>query len=137
MTPADIIATARLAIGIPFRHEGRNPETGLDCAGLICFVAAALGVAYEDRASYPRRPSGGMLESALDGQACLVRVKGAPQPGDILLMRFQGEPQHLAIFTGTNIIHAHQPNKRVVEHGFIGPWPRRLVRVYRFAEVTE
>jgi cell wall-associated NlpC family hydrolase len=135
VNPDDIIAAARSALGTPFRHQGREVGRGLDCAGLICHVCDTLGIAYSDQTRYARQPSGGLLESALDGHQCIERVQGSPMPGDLLLLRFAGEPQHLAIFTGTNMIHAHQPLGKVCEHGFTGPWPRRLVRVYRFVGV--
>ena len=135
MTPDDIIAAARSALDTPFRHQGREVGTGLDCAGLICHVCDALEIPYTDQERYARQPSDGLLEAALDGHQCIERVHGSPVPGDLLLLRFAGEPQHLAIFTGQNIIHAHQPAKKVCEHGFTGPWPNRLVRVYRFVGV--
>lgn len=136
MTADDIVAAARLAINTPFRHQGRIIGKGLDCAGLICHVCDTLKISYEDSGNYSRIPSRGLLESALDGQTSICRVFGKPQAGDLFLMRFSGEPQHLAIFTGTNLIHAHQPLGKVCEHAFSGPWPRRLVRVYRFVGMT-
>ena len=57
-------------------------------------------------------------------------------PGDLLLMRFAGEPQHLAVFTGETIIHAYQATGRVVEHSLDDKWRRRIVRVYRFVGVA-
>jgi cell wall-associated NlpC family hydrolase len=130
MTTDDIIAAARSAIGIPFRHQGRT-ERGLDCAGLIIHVAKKLEIVYVDSDGYARQPSGGLLESMLDAQPCLERVADM-QAGDVLLMRFAGEPQHLGIFTGQNIIHSWAQPGKVCEHGFIAPWPKRVVRIYRF-----
>ena len=73
-----------------------------------------------------------MIESTLDEQPNLMRVTGKPQAGDVLLMRFTGEPQHLAIYAGPNIIHSYQTVGKVCEHILDAKWARRIVRVYRF-----
>ena len=130
-----IITAARAALGTPFAHQGRMPGVALDCAGLVVSVAAALGLPYLDSPGYGRSPANGLLEAALDSQPCLVRV-ATPEPGDILLMRFQGEPQHLGIFTGETMIHAWQVVGSVCEHRMTEAWLRRVVRVYRFVEVA-
>ena len=137
MTPEDIIAAARELVGMPFRHQGRAHTGKTDCAGVACHVAARNGIEYNDQGDYPRLPGGGRLESALDGQPHLVRVAAADmQSGDLLLMRFSGEPQHLAIYTGNTIVHAYERVGKVVEHGMDSAWRRRIVRVYRFTEVS-
>ena len=135
MGPTDIIEAARSEIGTPFRHQGRVSGKCLDCAGLVVRVAALLGVTVADQSGYSRLPSGAKLESALDGQPNVFRVRGNPLAGDILMLRFDKDPQHLAIFTGENIIHSTNQTGRVVEERFDALWKSRLVRVYRFVGV--
>jgi cell wall-associated NlpC family hydrolase len=143
MTRDDILITARTEIGTPFRHQGRTPKWALDCAGLVCHVACALGLEYFDQQGYSKRPSGGLLEAALDGQPCLERVAiDAMQPGDVLLMRFDGDHQHLAIYAGWSdvyqgegIIHAWLQAKKVAENIMTDEWRSRIVRAYRFRGV--
>lgn len=136
MTADDIIRTARDVIGARFRHLGRDPANGLDCAGLIVHVAKELDIVHDDLPVYPRLPSGGLLESMLDAQPELERVKGRPNAGDILLMRFGGDPQHLAILTADNtIVHAWAIARKVCEHDLTDEWRRRIVRAYRFRGV--
>ena len=135
MTADDILIAARSFLGTPFRHQGRIPGLALDCAGLVVSVAKEIGADYIDRPGYSRNPSGGLLESALDDQPCLERVTDR-QPGDVLLMRFSGEPQHLAIFTGENIIHSYESVGKVCEHRMADVWAVRIVRVYRFKGVA-
>lgn len=66
----------------------------------------------------------------------MVRVpKSQMRAGDILLMRFDGEPQHLALYTGENIIHSYETMGKVVEHALTDTWNRRITAVYRFAGV--
>ena len=133
MTPDAIISTAREFIGTPFVHQGRLPGRALDCAGLVVAVAQAVGVEYIDQTGYSRSPSGGLLESALDGQPGIERVPTDTRaPGDVLLMRFSGDPQHLAILADHTIIHAYEAPGIVCEHDLTDLWVRRIVRVYRF-----
>ena len=128
---ADIIAAARQFAETPFVHQGRIPGMALDCAGLVVMVAKTLGLEYHDQTGYARRPSGGLLEAALDAQPCLERIT-ALEPGCVLLMRFKDDPQHLGIYTGETIIHAWQPVGKVCEHTLDAAWQRRIVRIYRF-----
>lgn len=144
MTRDDIIAAARREIGTPFRHQGRLPGKALDCAGLVVRVAYVIGADYLDYSGYSRHPSDGLLESALDAQPALVRVPMADmQAGDILLMRFNSDPQHLALFAGHSpvyqaegIIHAWLQARKVCEHILTDEWRSRIVRVYRFTGIT-
>ena len=133
MRADDIIAAARACIGTPFRHQGRLPGVALDCAGLLIAVAQEVGAEYQDVPGYGPNPSGGMLEAALDAQPSLDKVPvNARAPGDLLLMRFATEPQHLAVFTGENIIHAYSHVGQVCEHRLSSVWAARIVRGYRF-----
>lgn len=137
MTPEDIIAAARLAIGTPFRHQGRSVGRALDCAGLVIHVVRTLEIDHQDRTDYPRRPHNNELQAQLDLQDNLDKVSGPPQAGDILLMRFGREPQHLAIFTGANIIHSWQQAGKVCEHILDPVWKARIVAIYRFKGLSD
>lgn len=134
MTADEIIAAARAEIDTPFVHQGRLPGKALDCAGL-CVVVARRWHEVAEPAAYSSSPSGGQLENWLDRQNFLERAT-TPQAGDILLMRFDSDPQHLAIFTGVNIIHSYRASGRVVEHILDVKWSRRIVRVYRFKDLA-
>jgi cell wall-associated NlpC family hydrolase len=135
MTADDIIAAARSALGVPFRHQGRSVETGLDCAGLVCHVAKTLGIAHNDRTDYARTPGRGEIERMLNEERSIMTVLNRA-PGDILLMRFSRNPAHLAIFTGDNIIHSYETVGRVVEHRLDSAWASRIVSAYRFVGVA-
>lgn len=137
MTPETIIAAARELLEMPFRHQGRASSGKTDCAGVICHVAESHGLPYSDQTDYPRLPGSGRLESALDDQPCLIRVPvSTRQAGDVLLMKFAGDPQHLTIFTGSTIIHAYETVGKVAEHRLDEAWERRIVRCYRFVEAV-
>lgn len=140
MTPDHIIIAARSALGIPFRHQGRS-DAGLDCAGLLIYVADCLGVECIDVSGYSRRPFGGQLEEALEThveRGILRRISpDKMQSGDFLMMRFGRDPQHLAILAGDNIIHSYLQVGKVCEHRLDDEWRARIVRVYRLNGVTE
>lgn len=131
MTADEIVAAARSALRTPFRHQGRIAGRALDCAGLIVHVAKTIGVAYLDVPAYGRMPHAGLLQQTLDANSCIERV-ATHQAGDILLMRFTGEPQHLAICAGESIIHSYANAGEVCEHRLSSMWAARIVAVYRF-----
>jgi len=136
MTIDDILSAARQCIGTPFRHQGRLIGFGLDCAGVAIHVARQIGVAHLDVSGYGRTPANGHLERSLDSQPCLERVAlGDRKSGDLLLMRFASDPQHLAICAGDTIIHAYESVGQCCEHRLSSMWAARIVRVYRFRGV--
>lgn len=133
----DIIAAARECLGTPFRHQGRLLGIGLDCAGVAVQVAQRIGIEHFDVAGYGRTPADGQLERALAAQPGLDLVDDHPcgakaRPGDLLLMRFAADPQHLAILAEGTIIHAYESVGMCCEHRLSATWAARIVRVYRF-----
>jgi len=137
-TPGAVIAAARQCLGTPFRHQGRLLSFGLDCAGVVVHVCRTLGVDVIDVEGYGRTPNAGQLERAMDAQPTIRRVDDVTdrQPADILLMRLGTDPQHLAIFTGNTIIHAHEASGNCVEHVLSPVWASRIVAVYRFRGIA-
>lgn len=134
MTPTDIIEAARECLGTPFRHQGRKPGEAIDCAGVAVHVASRLGFGVMDVDGYGRVPVNGQLEATLEAQEFLHSVEiWEASPGDILLMRFAGEPQHLAILADGTIIHAYEPAGLCCEHNLTNKWSSRVVGAYRFA----
>lgn len=133
MTADDIIAGARECLETPFRHQARLVGVGLDCAGVVAHAVRSVGCEVIEVAGYGRTPNNGLLEQALDGQSCVERITDVSdrRPGDILLMRFTSEPQHLAIFTGETIVHAYEAVGKCCEHRLSSVWAARIVRVYR------
>jgi len=130
VTADDIIAAARAHIGTPFRHQGRVPGLGLDCAGLLIAVAREFDLEYRDVSGYSRRPDGTLL-SVMEAQGSLIKIK-EPEPGCVLVMRFSNEPQHVAICTGQTLIHSHAAVGKVTEHRFADVWRARVVAAFRF-----
>lgn len=130
MTANEIISAARECLGTPFQHQGRIVGLAMDCAGVAVHVASKW-YAVEEPPAYGRLPHDAMLEQWIERQPFLERA-AIPQMGDLLLMRFTGEPQHLAINAGDTIIHAYQGIGKTVEHNLDDKWRKRIVRAYRF-----
>lgn len=135
-----VVAEARRWLGVPFQHQGRT-RAGVDCGGLVGAVAVQLGIAAPDwwarefdplHAGYGRQPAHGTLQAIC--QRWMAPV-AQPQPGDVLLMRFEAEPQHLAIAAdyrhgGLSVVHALASIGRVAEHRLSPTWQARIVAAY-------
>jgi len=127
-----MIAAARRCIGTPFHHQGRRPGAGIDCIGLIVVALRAAGFNVNDRTDYARRPDGKSLLKALQdhGAAPVAEI----EPGDILLFRYDNQPQHVALATESDrMIHSFAVAGEVVETIIGDYWRRRLNGIYRFS----
>ncbi len=127
-----MITAARGCLDTPFHHQGRQPGIGLDCIGLIVMSLRAVNITVHDRTDYGQRPDGTSLIAALLAHGAEKTESLAA--GDILVFRYDGQPQHVALATSaTTMIHSFAPAGRVVET-LIGPyWQRRLSGVYRIS----
>lgn len=135
-----IVAEAREWIGTPWHHQAALKGKGCDCIGLIYGVARALGIPEAARfradprfRGYGRTPEPSMLRAAI---AEYLNVADVERPGDILLMRFDAEPQHFGFLsTPDYMIHAYAQARKVVENRIDDKWRRRIVGAYRFRGV--
>ena len=130
-TSQDLIDRARYYIGTPYHHQGRNRERGLDCAGLVVVALQDLGFDVTDLEGYSRIPNAerlrGIVELNFGGSKPTTDIK----PGDVLLLRFSTQPQHLAIYTEKNtLIHSYMKKGCVVEQRFSDIWLKRVLGVY-------
>lgn len=94
-----IAAKAEEWIDVPFRWQG-SVRAGCDCKGLVAGIARELGRPEADSVealagNYGEVVPVGELKAGL---ARLFDRASEPQPGDVLLIRVSGKPQHLAIF---------------------------------------
>lgn len=134
MSLADgIVKSARACLGTKFRHQGRIPGVGLDCAGLAVVAMRENGVQVRDLINYGKTPHDGLLKSVLDMQPGLYEIPALDASyGDVLLIRFGKEPTHIAICSGEDmIIHAYEPSGFVVEHRIQDEMKSKVVAAYR------
>ena len=137
---SEAIAQMRALVGTRFRHQGRNPATGLDCVGLGLQYAKFLGLPLRDRKAYGRDPDGRLRDSichvlgepVAEGVGCGEHL----HEGDAVMMEWTpGVPRHVGMITEragvTYLIHADQRRGGVVEHRLSADWRVRIVAVWR------
>jgi len=111
------IEAARQYKDCPFRHQGRNPESGLDCVGVIVLAAQEVLGWTEGPRDYPNRPTSEIAFSRA-AQFAMRISPGDARPGDVVQMRSGDHTTHFGILTDTGLIHATSTGGKVVEHIF-------------------
>jgi cell wall-associated NlpC family hydrolase len=131
-----MIAAARLCLGTPFHHQGRVPQVGLDCIGLVVVALRAAGIVVQDRHDYGRSPQGNALHEAFIAHGFQHSLPlPLIAPASIILCSCAGVPQHVALITTpTMMIHAYAPAGGVIETIITPAWRRRFIGVYNFQE---
>ncbi len=137
-----IVQIARSWLGTPFVHQGRVKGKGCDCLGLVLGVGAEAGVKLQDReitafdsTGYSMNPDGAFLKGRLD-VLLHSKSKAGIEAGDIFLMNFGSNPQHLGIFSDHThspalaIIHCYSQAGKVVEHRLNNYWFSKIEAVY-------
>jgi NlpC/P60 family putative phage cell wall peptidase len=148
VTRAAVVDEARRWLGTPFHHQAHTRGVGADCLGMVGGVAIALGLypaeawatIWAQHAGYARTPDGSTLEAVC--RRYLVPAGHLMQPGDVLLMRFSRDPQHMAILVpyahgGLAMVHAYSRAGRVVEHRYAPVWQARTVDWYSMPGVRD
>lgn len=115
LTRHQIVHSALALVGRPFRHHGRDPKFGLDCAGLLVATFAPLGVTLaEGPRDYRAKPPEAYVTQCLAQNFRLI--ESPPAAGDIVHLRYKRdtEARHVGIIADAGellIIHAvrHQP----------------------------
>ncbi|HEY4969205.1 MAG TPA: NlpC/P60 family protein [Steroidobacteraceae bacterium] len=134
ITPAEVIAQARQWLGVKFLHQGRT-RTGCDCLGFVAGFMAEMGSNVPLQylpVNYARAPGGKVLATL---QAVTREIP--LQVGALVLIRWplMQDPSHTAIFTGCNLIHCTEGERKVVEHRYGEPWVRRTHSIWALPEV--
>ncbi len=132
-----LVKEAREWIATPYHHQASIKGVGCDCVGFLAEVAMTCGaITPALRAQFPtdysRQPSAQSLRRLVAG-VCYPVAFPMRAPGDIVLLRFEIEPQHLGMLTRLDpdyIIHCGEHG--VIEHRVDSIWRARIVRIYRF-----
>jgi cell wall-associated NlpC family hydrolase len=126
---------AQKYMGIRFQHQGRNPEFGIDCIGLLFLSATDCGLSTEaDIKGYSRTPSNGMLEGGLR-KAFGNPVPGPIQAGDVVSIDYLGATRHVGIICnhpkGLSLLHTNMALGEVTEALVDAKWLKRITGIYR------
>ena len=131
-----IFLAARACVGSRFRHQGRRPESGLDCVGLIVYVAKTLGLGGFDRRNYKKIPGRDAISRYAKAAGFSQRTIDHMMPGDVVILKFGRYIEHSAIISDRGIIHACEKYGRVVEHSLDEEWRSRIMSVHSFPELS-
>ena len=126
MASIDGLRAAAL-VGTPYRAQGREPGSGLDCVGLV-LVACGFGPGEVRRDYRPRGDHGAELRTELLRRFRKVSGKER-RVGDLCLLAVAPDQLHLAIFTARGFVHADMRLRKVVETPGEPDWP--VLGVYR------
>lgn len=141
VTRTQIIAEARTWLGTPYQHQARCKGVGADCAGVVLGVARALQLSSFNTTAYGRYPLGDKLRQLLHEHAVPVEGDAPWLPAQIALMRFDSEPQHLGILSGTPqnlyLIHAYSNIGSACEHRLADVWRSRVIERFEFPQLVE
>ncbi len=134
---ADIITAARDWIGVPWRHQGRCRQGGVDCVGLIVVVARRLDFELEDVQGYQRQSDGLKLMKALHVRFHKIPVNHCKK-GDIGVFKESSFPIHVGVLnpekSNRTVIHAHARRRQVLEESLaVYGQP---IAAFRFREIV-
>jgi cell wall-associated NlpC family hydrolase len=114
----------------------------VDCRGLVQGVAQELGLLSADFSvePYPRSPDGRTMLALCDRY--MTRIgRESMQPGDVLVMVVDTEPQHLGIVGdyrhgGLSLIHAASKSGKVIETRLMFTRAQRFAAAYALPGVA-
>lgn len=115
MSGLALAIAARGLVGAPYRHNGRDPATGLDCLGVLDAALTAIGRAAPLPARNAMHRRGDPDVAGLAKACGLVDASGRVAPGDVLLVRCSPLQLHGLLAVGADrFVHAHAGLRRVV-----------------------
>lgn len=132
MKSEEIVARARVLIGVRFRPQGRSAELGLDCVGV---AAMAMEVKKAPRDYCLRTSDPNAAEEAIGAVGFLRIPPDQAGVGDMLLVRPGPGHLHIAILTDHGYVHADMRLRRVLE--VPGPLPWAVLSAWRHPEHEE
>ncbi len=131
-----IFFQARRCVGSPFRHQGRSPEHGMDCVGLIVYVSKSLGLSDFDMVDYKKIPRQKAISRIAREAGFAEKSISEMKPGEVVILRMGKYLEHAAILSDRGIIHACEKFGRVVEHGLDAEWLSRIISVHSFPDFS-
>lgn len=143
ITREQIQIEARHIVGSEWVHQGRDPATGIDCIGVISWVAERLKVPFDDRTDYSRDPVGNLLVEEFRERMDEIEISEARE-GDVLILRTAGTrlPHHVAILARGEmeymLIHSIElsSQRKTVEEPY-RRWVKMVMYAFKFRGLVE
>jgi cell wall-associated NlpC family hydrolase len=135
VAPEEIVAAARGLCGAPFRHSGRDPESGLDCGGLVQLALQRASCVGEfDYRPFPYPSFEGVRRFL--GSAAREISPAAARAGDIGLFKgLRGRPHMGVITDGDPLTMVHATLDGGVVEGPVEAYPIEMIAAFRPAQV--
>lgn len=131
-----IVQNALSYEGTRWKHQGRTPHVGLDCAGVLVCAYKEAGLCVEDDPNYSVNPEPNRMGKMLQKNAKRINFNER-LPGDFVWLRFS-DPQHLALLCNDDwIVHAYLQVKKVVVQRWDSQMQSRLVATFRHRSLDE
>lgn len=130
---------------VKYRHQGRNPQVSLDCAGLVLSAGKSVGCVPADwnYSNYQREAIPGVVHE----QMCIVfepQPLASLQPGDIVELTDLSDswPCHMGLLVDGNegrlmLIHAFLRSEKVVTSDYHGKWEDCTAAAFRFRGIDD
>lgn len=110
-----LAAAAESLVGVPFRLQGRDPATGLDCVGVVGEALRRCGRQAVLPRGYGLRMSDVAPLLHFANASGLEPAGGTIAAGDIVLVHLNGLQPHLLVALDRDAyVHAHAGLRRVV-----------------------
>lgn len=150
-TKTNIVTQARSWLGTPYHHQGRVKHVGADCIGLLVGVFGELNLFSKklsnentplllkdfDDTSYSFQPNGDKLAKTIEQHLYLKDIKNL-EAGDVVLMQWLKDPQHVAIISNygdsLGLIHIYRGSGKCVEHSLDESWFSKIVHAYEVVQ---
>ena len=123
---------AKSMLGTPWHHQGRVPNVGLDCAGLILMSLKDCGLIVNAPIDYARKVDPDVMLKVITDYC--DAVEGGMIDGDLIFMTFRHVPQHVGLYIGNNrMIHCYEGHGVVIQE-LVPFWKNRIVGTYRLKD---
>lgn len=133
----EIVRVARSYINVPFKHQGRRKDDGVDCVGLLTCVVYDVGLGNVEITDYKTQPDPIRFHELTKEHLVPVIFKKL-LPADVLTFAIKGVEQHFGLLVQIEptmrFVHSYQTVGRCVEQELTAAWRRHVRGCYRLKE---